>query len=207
MGSISKATALLGLRDHTGADDALREAERLATNIHDRHNLVDARAVRSRLALSLRDTDAAISATDDAPLGVIEAMRAEYVATRALALACAGRIAEAEYQLDTLAEVSMHPDASGLSVAARAVIAARRLDLASVGEQLHKLRRSGILDPLIIAQRGSPELSTAVKELDDPSLIAFMKVRSSQGTKQGNLLDSLTPRELEVSTQNTRANK
>jgi LuxR family maltose regulon positive regulatory protein len=197
-GVISKATALLGLRDHTGADDALREAERLATNIHDRHNLVDARAVRSRLALSLRDTDAAISATDDAPYGVIDAMRAEYVATRALALACAGRIAEAEYQLDTLAEVSMHPDASGLSVAARAVIAARRQDIASVGEQLHKLRRLGIRDPLIIAQRGSPELSTAVKELDDPSLIAFMKARSNQGTKQGNLLDSLTPRELEV---------
>jgi tetratricopeptide (TPR) repeat protein len=106
-GVISKATALLGLGDHTGADDALREAERLATNIHDRHNLVDARAVRSRLALSLPDTDAAISATDDAPYGVIDAMRAEYVATRALALACAGRIAEAEYQLDTLAEVSM----------------------------------------------------------------------------------------------------
>ena len=76
---ISKAIALLGLRDHASVEDALDEAERLAADIHDRHNLVDARAVRSRLALSLGDTEAAISATDDPPYGVIDAMRAEYV--------------------------------------------------------------------------------------------------------------------------------
>ena len=128
-----------------GVEDALDEAERLAADIHDRHNLVDARAVRPRLALSLGDTEAAISATDEPPYGVIDAMRAEYVATRALALACAGQIAEAEYQLDTLTEVSTQPDASGLSVTTRAVIAARQRDLATVGDQLHKLMRLGIL--------------------------------------------------------------
>jgi ATP/maltotriose-dependent transcriptional regulator MalT len=197
-GLISKAIALLGLREHAGAEDALSEAERLAAEIHDRHNLVDARAVRSRLALSLRDAEAAISATDDPPYGVIDAMRAEYVATRALALACAGRIEEAEHQLDTLTEVSTHPDASGLSVTTRAVIAARRQDVVSVGNQLHKLRRLGILDPLVVAQRGSPELSAALEELEDPSLIAFVKARSRQGAKQGSLLDLLTPRELQV---------
>ena len=125
-------------------------------------------------------------------------MRAEYVATRALALACAGQIAEAEYQLDTLTEVSTQPDASGLSVTARAVIAARQRDLASVGDQLHKLMRLGILDPLIVAERGSPELSAALEELDDPSLIALVRVKSNQSAKHGSLLDSLTPRELEV---------
>jgi LuxR family transcriptional regulator, maltose regulon positive regulatory protein len=197
-GLISKAVALLGLQDHAGVEDALDKAERLAADIHDRHNLVDARAVRSRLALSLGDTEAAISATDEPPYGVIDAMRAEYVATRALALACAGQIAEAEYQLDTLTEVSTQPDASGLSVAARAVIAARQRDLASVGDQLHKLMRLGILDPLIVAERGSPELSAALEELDDPSLIALVRVKSNHGAKQGSLLDSLTPRELEV---------
>ena len=57
----------------------------------------------------------------------------------------AGQIAEAEYQLDTLTEVSTQPDASGLSVTARAVIAARQRDLASVGYQPHKLIRLGIV--------------------------------------------------------------
>jgi Response regulator containing a CheY-like receiver domain and an HTH DNA-binding domain len=146
----------------------------------------------------LRDPEAAISATDDPPYGVIDAMRAEYVATRALALACAGRILEAEHELDTLTEVSTHPDASGLSVTARAVIAARRHDLMCVRDQLHKLRQLGIRDPLIIAQRGSPELSAALEELDDPILIAFVKPRSSQGTAQASLLDLLTPREHQV---------
>jgi len=100
--------------------------------------------------------------------------------------------------LDTLTEVSTHPDASGLSVTTRTVIAARRQDLVTLGDQLHKLRRLGILDPLIVAQRGSPELSSALKELDDPNLIAFVKARSSKAAKQGSLLDLLTPRELQV---------
>jgi ATP/maltotriose-dependent transcriptional regulator MalT len=197
-GLISKAIALLGLRDHPGATSALKEAERLAVTMHDRHNLVDARAVRCRLALSLGDARGAISATDDPPFGVIEAMRAEYVATRALALACAGRITEAECALDTLTEVSTNPDAGGLSVAARAVIAARRQDIASVEAQLNELRRLGLLDPLVVAQRGSPDLSAALAEIDDPSLMAFIKTSSSQTEKDGSLLDSLTPREYEV---------
>jgi len=197
-GLISKAIALLGLRDHAGATDALKEAERLATNTHDRHNLVDARAVRCRLALSLGDATIANSATDAPPFGVIEAMRAEYVATRALAFACAGRIVEAEDALDTLTEVSTNPDARGLSVAARAVIAARQQDIGAVEDHLNKLRRLGLLDPLVVAQRGSPDLSAAVAELDDPKLIAFIKLSLSQGEKDESLLDALTPRENEV---------
>jgi LuxR family maltose regulon positive regulatory protein len=197
-GVMSKATALLGLGEYEGVDEALREVERLATNIHDRHNLVDARAVRSKLALSLRDAEAAIAATDAPPYGVIAAMRDEYFATRALALACAGRVVEAEHQLSTLAEVSMHPDASGLSVMAQAVIAARRQDFASVEDHLHRLKQLEILDPFIVARRGSPELVRALQELDDPTLIAFMKPRASQRTQEANSLDSLTPREFEV---------
>ena len=195
---VSKAIALLGLREYAGVDDALREAEWIAARINDRHNLVDARAVRSRLALSLRDAEAAISATDDPPYGVIDGMRAEYIATRALAFACAGRIEEAEQTLETLTEVSAHTDASGLSLTARAVIAARHQDLASVRDNLHQLSRLGIRDPLIVAQRGSPELATALAELDDPNLIALAKVASSQEAKHGNVLDSLTTREFEV---------
>ena len=194
---ISKAIALLGLRDYRGVEDAVREAERLAVTIHDRHNVVDARAVRSRLALSLRDTEAAISATDDPPYGVIDGMRAEYVATRALAFACAGRVAEAEHILGTLTEVSTHPDASAVCSTARAVIAAHRHDLVSVQEQLHHLSRLGIRDPVIVAQRGSPELAAALAELGDPSLISFVEAESDE-IKNGSVLDALTARELEV---------
>jgi ATP/maltotriose-dependent transcriptional regulator MalT len=194
---IIRAIALLGLRDYAGVDEALREAELLAVSIHDRHNLVDARTVRSRLALSLGDTDAAISATDTPPYGVIDGMRAEYVATRALALACGGRVGEAEYTLETLTEVSTHPDANAACITTRAVIAARRHDLASFNEQLHHLSRLGIRDPLIIAQRGSPELAAALAELADPSLIAFAKAETHE-TKRGDVLDALTTRELEV---------
>lgn len=193
---ISKAIALLGLRDYAGVEDALSEAERLAASINDRHNIVDARAVRSRLALSLRDAHAAISATDDPPYGVIDGMRAEYVATRALALACAGRIGEAEYTLETLVDVSTHPDASAVCITARAVIAAHRHDLVSVQEQLHQLSRLGIRDPLIIAQRGSTQLATALTELDDPMLIAFSKAEAEPNRR--SVLDTLTTRELEV---------
>jgi ATP/maltotriose-dependent transcriptional regulator MalT len=191
---ISKAIALLGLRDYRGVEDTLKEAERLARSIHDRHNVVDARAVRSRLALSLGDAESAISATDDPPYGVIDGMRAEYVATRALALACAGRIAEAEVTLETLTEVSTHPDASAVCMTVRAVVAARRHDFASVRDQLHQLKRLGIRDPVIVAQRGSPALTAALTELEDPSLIAFAEAES----KDRSVLDALTTREFEV---------
>jgi ATP/maltotriose-dependent transcriptional regulator MalT len=194
---ISKAIALLGLRDYRGVENAVSEAERLAVTIHDRHNVVDARAVRSRLALSLRDTDAAISVTDDPPYGVIDGMRAEYVATRALALACAGRVAESEHILGTLTEVSTHPDASAVCSTARAVIAAHRHDLVAVREQLLHLSRLGIRDPVIVAQRGSPELAAALAELGDPSLISFVEAESDE-IKHRSLLDALTAREFEV---------
>jgi DNA-binding NarL/FixJ family response regulator len=193
---ISKAIALLGLRDYGGVEETLREAERLAASINDRHNIVDARAVRSRLALSLCDADAAISATENPPYGVIDGMRAEYVATRALAFACAGRITEAEYTLETLVEVSTHPDASAVCLTARAVIAAHRHELTSVREQLHELSRLGIRDPLIIARRGSTQLSTALAELDDPMLRAFAAAESEPNRL--SILDTLTTRELEV---------
>jgi LuxR family maltose regulon positive regulatory protein len=193
---VSKAIALLGLCDYAGVEEALREAERHAASINDRHNLVDARAVRARLALSLRDAEAAISATDDPPYGVIDGMRAEYVATRVLALACAGRVTEAEATLESLTEVSTHPDASALCITARAVIAARRHDLAAVQEQLHQLSRLGIRDPFIIAQRGSPQLTAALTELDDPRLVAFGRAESEPNRR--SVLDALTTRELEV---------
>jgi DNA-binding CsgD family transcriptional regulator/tetratricopeptide (TPR) repeat protein len=197
-GLVSKALALLGLRVYAGVEDVLGEAETLAASIHDRHNLVDARAVRSRFALSLRDADGAILATNDPPYGVIDGMRAEYVATRALAFACAGRIAEAEHTLETLTEGSTHPDASGLSITARAVIAARQHDLASVRAHLDQLSRLGFRDPFIVAHRGSPELVAAVAELDDPGLITFAKIGSNRMTQDESVLDSLTTREVEV---------
>jgi ATP/maltotriose-dependent transcriptional regulator MalT len=197
-GFVSKAVALLGLGEFERVNDALEDAEQLAARIHDRHNLVDARAVRSRLALSLRDAEAAISATDEQPYGVIDGMRAEYVATRALALACAGRIAESEQTLETLTEVSTHPDASGLSVAAQAVIAAHRKDLASVRNKLLQLRQLDIVDPLIVAYRGSLALAALINELGDPHLTGLARTESQQRIKDATILDSLTVRELEV---------
>jgi LuxR family transcriptional regulator, maltose regulon positive regulatory protein len=197
-GLVSKAVAFLGIGDFGRVNDTLGEAERLAAGIHDRHNLVDARAVRSRLELSIGNPEAAISATDDPPYGVNDGMRAEYVATRALAFACAGRTDEAEQTLETLTEVSTHPDASGLSVTARAIIAAHQKDFPVVRDELLQLKRLGLLDPLIVAQRGSRELMTVIEGLDDPELTGFLQTGTAQGATNVTVLDSLTARELEV---------
>jgi DNA-binding CsgD family transcriptional regulator len=113
-------------------------------------------------------------------------------------LACGGRIAEAEETLETLTEISTHPDASGLSVTARAVIAAHRKDFLLVTDELLRLRRLDILDPLVVAERGSPELSAAIKDLDDPRVIRLLPQGLGPKAKDETVLNSLTARELEV---------
>jgi LuxR family maltose regulon positive regulatory protein len=195
---LSKALSLLGSGEYTAVEEALTTAERIASAIHDRHNLVDARVVRSRLALSQKDPEAAIAATDDPPWGVVDSMRAEYVATRALAFACAGRLEEADYTLGKLAKIPNHPDAIGPSVTARAVVAAHKHDLLAVEDELREIGQLGLLDPLIIALRGSRELSAAIKKVEDPKVIGLLKDHASNDDGDESVLDSLTAREQQV---------
>jgi len=194
-GHVARAVALLGLGDYVSAEGALATAQDVSSKINDRHNLADVRAVRARVAISQRETAIALTLSDESPRGVTAAMRAEYTAIRALAFACAGRVLEADTALSELTNLSSLSDANGLALATRAVIAAVRRDRSALQDELVSIQSIGIIDPLVVAYRGSPELS-AITDLDIPDLQRAV-TRAKLDVKDC-AVGSLTAREREV---------
>lgn len=197
-GLLARAVALVGLAAYRGADDALSEAEELAKRIRDRHNIVDVRVVRSKLALCRRDPEDALVLTAAEPRGVTSGLSAEFGATRALALACADATPRAEDLIRELPDLSFLPDAAALVLATQAVISARREDDAAVLDHLNEIADLGAVDALVIAQRASPELAAAVDQSEaQPELLALLKTAAPDGGLRGPL-ETLTPRQHDV---------
>jgi DNA-binding NarL/FixJ family response regulator len=197
---VSKAGALLGLGLYRDVRRTLTEAEERALSITDQHNLVDVTTVGAKLAISTDELDRAIVLTDDEVFGVTDGMLGDYRATNALALACAGRAAEAERVLATALEASSLHEVQSLASATRAVLAARAGDKDALSKELLSLKASRMVDPIVIARRGSPELSAA---MDDLALLDIAPViRKADHTRafkvKARALASLTKRELEV---------
>jgi DNA-binding CsgD family transcriptional regulator len=197
-GLVARAVARIGLGAYSEANDATEEAAKLANEIHDRHNMVDACVVRARLALCEGEVEHAIRLTEESPRGVTSGLEAEFAATRALALACFGRSVESEEILHGLRHLSFLPDTAGLAMATRAVNAARAKDFASLMIQLRNIRDLGAIDALVIAQRASADLALAERRIDEPDLRELLSTRASLRTRAETPLDTLTPRQLEV---------
>ena len=196
---VSRAGALLGLGLYGDARTTLAEAEERASNIGDQHNLVDVRTVRAKLAISTGEPDRATTLTDDEVFGVTDGMLGDYRATNALALACAGRTPEAERILATLDAFRLQEVRSLIS-ATRAVLAARAGDRDAVNRELLSVKASGVVDPILIAKRGSAELSEVMEDLTLPGIGAgaMMANHPSSFANEAHALASLTKRELEV---------
>ncbi len=196
---VSKAGALLGLERYADVRSALEEAEGHASKIGDQHNLFDTRTVRSKLAIATGQPDRAIAFTDDEALGVTAGMRGEYQATNALALACAGRVPEAERVLAAALEASVIQEVQSLAFAVRAVLAARREDRDAVRRELASAKATGAVDSILIARHGSEELAAAMDDLAPQDVAAFGRLpRSTTPTDGQHILAGLTKRELEV---------
>jgi ATP/maltotriose-dependent transcriptional regulator MalT len=191
---VARAGALLGLERYGDVRRTLEEAEEHASKIGDRHNLVDVRTVRAKLAISIGKPDRAIALTDDEALGVTAGMRGEYRATNALALACSGRVPEAERVLATALEVSTMTEVQALASAVRAVLAARTGDRDALGRELISLKATRVVDSILIARRGSEALAVA---MDDLALLDMGEF-DMRATNTEYALACLTTREREV---------
>jgi DNA-binding NarL/FixJ family response regulator len=198
-GLLARAVALVGLGAYGGADDALAEGEQLATGIRDRHNIVDVTVVRARLALCKGGADDALEMTEEVPRGVTDGLAAEFGATRALALACAGQMAQANESIRTLPNLSFLPDAAALAFATEAVIAAHDDDEPRLLRHLDRISALGAVDALVIAQRGAPELVTALGRANTrPEHLTILRTKASPAVRIRGPLDTLTPRQLDV---------
>jgi DNA-binding NarL/FixJ family response regulator len=128
-------------------------------------------------------------------------MRAEYGATRGLALACVGQADEAAAALRKAEETSPIPEAIALVSCSRAVLTLRQGSGAGqAAEELERAFDLVMLDPLVIACRAFPAVIEAVKaagrHLPQRLLDAFVIQQSP--SHQDRLLASLTPREKQV---------
>jgi ATP/maltotriose-dependent transcriptional regulator MalT len=202
-GYVSRAAALVGLSRYREAEDSLRLATAHAEDIGDEHNVFDALTVRAKAAIAQGQADRAaqLTATRTDTAEVSSGMHADYAATHGLALACAGRVSEANEALAKAEEHSTIPEVVALIACSRAVLALR--DGSSTGEAAQALEQPLALmmfESIVIACRGYPDMVDAVKATGHhlpQRLVDAMSPRPSLSEKE-RLLASLTPRERDV---------
>ena len=193
------------------------EAERLLQSLEDGnearqepYQTVNARLLRARLLLQTGKATEAEQLTAEPPdPRNYPSWRAEYIATRALALACLGQDLSAIEAADAAERTSRVVEVRVLAAASRSIVRARAGDIGSAAEVLEVARDLGAWDPVVCALRASPDLADGLAKREDAcrrleSLYsasndlglarrAGFRTRATRGP--GELL---TPRELEV---------
>ncbi|HSC49432.1 MAG TPA: LuxR C-terminal-related transcriptional regulator [Gaiellaceae bacterium] len=198
-GLLARAVALVGGEAYRGANEALDQAHEVATAIRDRHNIVDVRIVRAKIALCSGDIGEALRITEEAPRNVTAGLSAELFATRSLAFACAKEIEQARSLIASLPLLDFHPDAASLALAARAVMAAHGADHEALLAHLEEINNLGAVDGLVIAQRASPELVRVLSQaVEHPELRSLLRTRARPDGRVRGPLDTLTPRQRDV---------
>jgi ATP/maltotriose-dependent transcriptional regulator MalT len=153
---VLKAAAELGRREFDDARETLGKAIRKAQSNADLHVSMNAASVEARLLLALGEVDEAFDATDRAWERIpSKTMYGEYVACRALVMACAGHRQQALDAAELANRTSVQLEARTLSAWARAVVAIQD-DKGSPKElvgAVDLLQRTGHADSFVAAYR------------------------------------------------------
>lgn len=164
---VAASVALIGARRYDAAEEMLDEAERRASEIGDRHNILDARNVRAKLAITLGDYSRALTllAGLDGAAPVTATMMAELLTTRGLAQASLGRLEEASASLSQAEGLSSFPEIRSFVASARAVMVLQEsCEPSRAAAALDVAFETSLLDPVVIVCRAFPALSKAVLE-------------------------------------------
>jgi DNA-binding CsgD family transcriptional regulator len=210
-----QAVSYSGLRDFAKAVEAVGEAEELAGRARDIHVAMHAAALRTKIALCRGEFDEALAhASREWERPASAPMTSEYLAYRALALACLGRVAESTAAADRAA--SMHAsnvETLTLVACARAIAA-----LACEHDETERFVQDGYavvteaggLDALVTAGRAFPRLlSELVADPARREVVANLLARGNDFRLAHSLgidlrapmigpLGELTPRERDV---------
>jgi len=161
---VARAVALIGMGTYSEAEMVLKQAEHLAVEIGDRHNIVDARNVLAKLSITTRDYRQALRLLRDlgGERSVTATMSAELLATRGLAHASIGNAVEARAALSRAARLSSFPEIRALIACARSVLRLRETrDAVEAVEGLGVALNLSIVDPVVTVCRAFPELAVA----------------------------------------------
>jgi ATP/maltotriose-dependent transcriptional regulator MalT len=198
----------LGQRRYAAAERAVQAIEDSATRSKDHRHLLNAKLLRARLSLQTGDAPAAVAALRDEPdLQLVPSWRGEYLATKALALACAEEAQGALDAADGADAATLAADVRLLAQAARAIT-----DPTNVGHRhvlSEQAQRFNVWDPIVCAARASPALATELAS--DPKtrdVVEALYARTRDNVLarragfrtrvRGTPDDVLSPRELEV---------
>jgi LuxR family maltose regulon positive regulatory protein len=209
------ALAYSGIREFMRSLREIETAEEEARHSGDVHVALSASALRARIAIHNQDFDTALKYTDirwERPAAA--AMRAELLAHRCLAAACAGDIAGSSVLAgQTRAIPGLGVEATALTACADA-IAAVCSDTKDAPEQLGQafeaVEATGAFDCFVTAARGFPEFVAALVSSREDARPVVQILRDSNdfrlahqvglkldGSRRGPA-GRLTPRELEV---------
>jgi ATP/maltotriose-dependent transcriptional regulator MalT len=204
------ALVACGLRKFGHAERLL---QRLEDTIQDNpldYHLLNARILRGRLALETQKADAALASL---PLikreVVIPSVHGEYLGTRALALAVAGELHDAQTTAAAATEATGAVEVRVLEAAVAAIVCkeAERTEFANRAWDLAE--ELGAWDPLVTCIRASRDLANAFSANESlrPSLAALYQRTNDLGLARrgglraraaGSPAELLSPRELEV---------
>jgi ATP/maltotriose-dependent transcriptional regulator MalT len=171
---------------------------------------INARLLRARLLLQTgKASDAARLTSDPPDPQNYPSWQAEYIATRAIALACLGRDQQALKAAAAATRQSRVVEVRVLAAACQSIVSAREGDLDGAARLLEVARKLGAWDPVVCALRASPDLADGLGEREDTrrqleflyassndlGLARRAGFRTRATRRPGELL---TPRELEV---------
>ena len=151
------------------------EAERLLQSLEDAnvarqepYQTVNARLLRARLLLQTgKAADAERLTAENPDPRNYPSWRAEYIATRALVLACLGDDLSASTAATAAESTSRVVEVRVLAAASRAVVSARGGDIDSSALLLTVAQDLGAWDPVVCALRASPELADGLARHHD----------------------------------------
>jgi ATP/maltotriose-dependent transcriptional regulator MalT len=210
-GLLARARALIGLRDLTPAEKALREVERRLRTSPDAFLDASCAIERARLYITLGDNDRAFSAlAPDLERRVGSGARGEYLSLRALILSSSGKVEEAVSSARRARTISRAVATQALSVVAEAITREAEAD-----SEIHAQRAFaevlslGGADALILGCRASRRFAERVAansetrnelvrlfvESNDNTLARAVGVRPPRSVRRA--LD-LSPREAEI---------
>lgn len=160
-----QAVALAGLKDQSGAERAVDQADMLGRRTNDENGLQNAYATRVRVLLQASRASEACSIEPPDTARALASMRGEVLGSRALALATTGRIDEAADLAEMAVGSTSGIEARALYAAVRAVcsVKCRSDDLIDRCEDLIRgTFAAGSADFAVTAYRANPELLSSL---------------------------------------------